>query len=212
MNLVRLREVVVDRTTEAGRYVRSNPALVSGLAGGLTGMCLILALWAWSGRSQTSSAGSAAPASSELVPVPAQRPSVTESLPLDPVPASPSPDQLAARPEEPTGLARAGYATHRCLICNSQRDLRAQTNYSDRRGFGLCADCGAGYVAWTRALQQLQAGMDIAPADQPYIESFKATMMRHFSRDQDAARRGIGMVFMSGQFATPEWNTLTGGQ
>lgn len=119
-------------------------------------------------------------------------------------------DSRASSDESRPGLHRAGYSENGCLICRNQRSPQARGRYSDKRGFGLCDSCGQAYRGWTRFLQNSQAGLPSSFADQQSAEQFKAIMSAHFHSYDDEGRRGMGMIFLLGKFASSEWHTLTG--
>ncbi|MCY2987640.1 MAG: hypothetical protein NTY19_07220 [Planctomycetota bacterium] len=116
----------------------------------------------------------------------------------------------ASSDESRPGLHRAGYSENDCLICRNGRSLQARGLHSDKREFGFCDSCGRAYQGWTRFLQNSQAGLPSSFADQQSAEQFKAIMSAHFHSYDDEGRRGMGVIFLLGKFASSEWHALTG--
>jgi len=112
--------------------------------------------------------------------------------------------------QEQVGLGRAGYITTRCLICAAHRSAPAQRTYSDRKGFGLCDSCGEIYHAWLRALPRLQANYP-TPDDQQLSARFSTLLKNSLQLYDYDVQRVLCMLFVSGQFASHEWNVLVGG-
>lgn len=105
-----------------------------------------------------------------------------------------------------TMLEKFGYSRDYCLYCLQLRSVWAKQHYNDHHGFGMCAECGQDYDALKRTLQAMQAGYQPSQNDAIRVENFKGKgWTRSLDNDQ---RRTLGLFFMSGQFATGEWNVL----
>jgi formylglycine-generating enzyme required for sulfatase activity len=121
-------------------------------------------------------------------------------------------DRSGPKSQMGAGLRRVGYSPDKCLICDARRTAAAKAAYSDTNGFGLCEDCGAKYRAWVRVLSKRSSGVAPDSDDVQTTEGFKSVMSEHFHRDDTDGRRGIGLFFLTGKFASQEWDTLTGGR
>jgi hypothetical protein len=119
-------------------------------------------------------------------------------------------DNVAKEPAEGvSGLARLGYSTAGCLICRNPRSAVAILKCSDQRGYGLCENCGQCYEAWKLRLSVAQADNHLPAKEAALADEFNAILNRNFHRDDDDARRFIGLAFLSGQFASKEWEVFT---
>jgi hypothetical protein len=113
------------------------------------------------------------------------------------------------------GLARMGYSTSRCLICDGARSHDAILKYSDRRQYGLCEQCGQSYEGWKLVLKKHQAQISPSETDLRVAKVFSTTLDDYYNRYDDDARRLaarpiLSMGFLSGQFGSKEWDALIG--
>jgi formylglycine-generating enzyme required for sulfatase activity len=109
------------------------------------------------------------------------------------------------------GLQRVGYFPDQCLICTARRTAAAKASCSDRKGFGLCEDCGSKYLAWAAVLPRLQDGRPLGRYEQRVAEDFKAVISANSNRGASVLLPGFTMFFFTGKFATHEWDVLMGG-
>ena len=98
----------------------------------------------------------------------------------------------------------AGYSTDHCLICGGLRAADSRARYSDRRGYGLCADCGLAYErykpAFAKAAIALDQNQQMPTSLESDLKAFRDIVLANFRAEDDENRRGLGLVFMTGQW------------
>jgi hypothetical protein len=106
-------------------------------------------------------------------------------------------------------LAKTFYTVDKCLVCGSQRSASSIAKYSDRRGYGLCDDCGAAYKVYRAQLLKAKNGLPLSQEETDSTHAFADRFAMYFPRNGDDLRRTMALFFLSGDFASQQWNELT---